>query len=282
MNREPIHSIDDATIEQYEADGAVCIRGQFDQDWVALMHDACVRAMTDPNARKREVDDADDPGYYFVSSHMSRHDEDFHRFVLDSPAAEIAARLMRLDEVRFFYDQVFIKDPGTLAPTPWHNDLPFWNFDGGHIASVWLALTPVSTATSGVVYVAGSHRWNTLYRAITPDHDEAFMDEALPLCPAFHDEFDNPAYRFVSWDMEPGDVIVHHPKVVHGSGRNDSPSLRRVALSCRYFGGDAIWAERKTGFRVPSANDAPDIVFGRAPRNDAVFPVAWRAPAVGS
>ncbi len=278
MNREPFYPIDEAAIEHYEMDGAVCIRGQFDNDWVALMHDASVHMMTDPRAKMREVDDADDPGYYFVSSHMSRHDEDFHRFVLDSPAAEIAARVMRLDEVRFFYDQLFIKDPGTLAPTPWHNDLPFWNFDGEHIASVWLALTPVSAATSGVVYVAGSHRWNTLYRAITPDFDEAFMDESLELCPEFHKEFDNPAYRFLSWDLEPGDVIVHHPMVVHGSGRNESTTRRRVALSCRYFGSDAIWTERKTGFRVPGASRAPGVVFGRPPRDDTVFPVAWRSP----
>ena len=275
MNREPLHAIDEAAIAAYEADGAVCIRGQFDPDWVRFMHAASVRMMTDPDVKMREVDDADDPGYYFVSAHMSRHDADFRRFLLESPAAEIAARVMRLPEVRFFYDQLFIKDPGTRAPTPWHNDLPFWNLAGENIASVWLALTPVSATTSGLVYVAGSHRWNKLYRAITPDHDEAFMDETLELCPRFHDEFDNPDYRFLSWDLEPGDVIVHHPLAVHGSGANESSTLRRVGLSCRYFGGDAVWAERKTGFRVPGASRSPEIVFGRAPSDDTVFPVAW-------
>ena len=277
MNRELAHPIEQAAIDQYEADGAVYIRGQFDRDWVELMREACVATMTDPEAKSREVDESDDPGYFFVSSHMARRHESFHRFVVESPAAEIAARLMRLDEVRFFYDQLFIKDPGTQAPTPWHNDLPFWNFAGDHIASVWLALTPVSMATSGLVYVAGSHKWNKLYRAITPDYDEAFMDESLEPCPPFHKEFDNPDYRFLSWDMEPGDVIVHHPLAVHGSGRNESADLRRVALSCRYFGGDAIWTERKTGFRVPGANNSPEIAFGRRPHDDAVFPVAWRS-----
>jgi ectoine hydroxylase-related dioxygenase (phytanoyl-CoA dioxygenase family) len=277
MNSELIQPISREAIEQYEADGVVCIRGQFDQDWVNLMRDACVGTMNNPKAKSREVDDADDPGYYFVSSHMARQDEIFHRFVIESPAAEIAARVMQLDEVRFFYDQLFIKDPGTRAPTPWHNDQPFWNFAGANIASVWLALTPVSAATSGLVYVAGSHRWNKLYRAITPDYDEAFLDESLELCPQFHDEFDNPAYRFLSWDMEPGDVLVHHPMVVHGSGRNDSTDQRRVALSCRYFGGDAIWTERKTGFRVPGANRSPYIVFGQPPRDDTVFPIAWQS-----
>lgn len=277
MNRALRHPIDPEAIAQYEADGVVCIRGQFDQDWVDAMRDACVATMTNPKAKSREVDDPDDPGYYFVSAHMARQDEIFNRFVLESPAAEIAARVMRLDEVRFFYDQLFIKDPGTLAPTPWHNDQPFWNFAGENIASVWLALTPVSAATSGLVYVAGSHRWNKLYRAITPDYDDAFMDETLEPCPQFHDEFDNPAYRFLSWDMAPGDVLVHHPMVVHGSGRNESADLRRVALSCRYFGGDAIWTERKTGFRVPGARRSPNVTFGHPPKDDTVFPIAWRS-----
>ena len=34
MNREPLHAIDPAAIAQYDADGAVCIRGQFDRDVV--------------------------------------------------------------------------------------------------------------------------------------------------------------------------------------------------------------------------------------------------------
>ena len=38
-------------------------------------------------------------------------------FVRHSPAREIAARLMGLDEVRFFYDQLFVKEPGTRMPT---------------------------------------------------------------------------------------------------------------------------------------------------------------------
>ena len=276
MNTELRHPIDEETIRQYQTDGAVCVRGQFDEGWIALMREACVRTMTNPDAKMREVDDETDPGYFFMSAHMSRQDPDFWRYVMESPAGEIAARLMRLDEVRFFYDQLFIKEPGTRAPTPWHNDLPFWNFAGENIASVWLALTPVDAARSGVVYVAGSHRWNTLYRAITPDYDAAFMDDDLELCPAFHEQFDNPDYRFLSWDLEPGDVIVHHPMVVHGSGKNESETLRRIGLSCRYFGGDAVWAERKTGFRVPGANRSPKVVVGRPPEDDDIFPVAWR------
>ena len=30
-------------------------------------------------------------------------------------------------------------------------------------------------------------------------------------CPMFHKEFNNPKYKFLSWEMEVGDALVHHP-----------------------------------------------------------------------
>ncbi|MBT3915520.1 MAG: phytanoyl-CoA dioxygenase family protein [Rhodospirillaceae bacterium] len=278
MNRDILHPITEEQITEYEENGAICIRGQFDAEWCQHMLEVSENNMENRAGRQREVDNDDDPGYFYVSSYMSRQNKDFEDYILNSPSAEIAARLMRLDEVRFFYDQLFIKEPGTLAPTQWHNDIPFWPFDGNHIASVWMALTPVSMATSGLVYVKGSHKWNKLFQAITPDEDPAFIDESMERCPEFHKEFDNPDYEFLSWDMEPGDVIVHHPLAVHGTGKNGSATQRRVALSCRFYGGDATWLqERKTGFQVPGALEAGVVTSGVMPTDDAIFPVCWQA-----
>jgi ectoine hydroxylase-related dioxygenase (phytanoyl-CoA dioxygenase family) len=277
MNRDILHPITEEQVRQYEEDGAICIRGQFDAEWCAHMLEVSVDNMQNRAGRQREVDNPDDPGYFYVSSFMSRDNKEFEDYILNSPAAEIAARLMRQDEVRFFYDQLFIKEPGTLAPTQWHNDIPFWPVDGNHIGSVWMALTPVTTETSGLVYVKGSHKWNKLFKAITPDEDPAFMDDTLERCPDFHKEFDNPEYEFLSWDMEPGDVIVHHPLAVHGTGKNASNTQRRVALSCRFYGGDTVWhSERVTGFKVPGAEES-GVTSGVMPTDDTVFPVCWKA-----
>jgi ectoine hydroxylase-related dioxygenase (phytanoyl-CoA dioxygenase family) len=277
MNKSISNPITEEQICQYENDGAICIRGQFDSEWCSNMLDICEKNMQERSGRQREVNNPDDPGFFYVSSFMSKQNDQFKNYILNSPSAEIAARLMRLDEVRFFYDQIFIKEPGTLAPTQWHNDLPFWPFSGNQIASVWMALTPVTMATSGLVYVKGSHKWNKFFQAITPDEDPAFIDQNMERCPEFHHEFDNPDYEFLSWDMEPGDVIVHHPMAVHGTGKNASVTQRRVALSCRYFGGDAVWnQERKTGFEVPGAIES-GATSGIMPTDDAVFPVSWSA-----
>lgn len=274
------HPISGEDVLAYDRDGVVCIRGQFDPALVEKALALCVDHSTEAAPSLVAADDADGgPGRTIVSSHMARTRPGFMELATESPAAEIAARLMGVPDVRYFYDQLFIKEPGTQAPTDWHHDLPFWPFDGNHIASVWIALTPVNRDNSGLVYVAGSHKWGALYRPDPAPPRENFLkgnSATLPPCPAFHKEFDNPEYRFLSWDMAPGDCLVHHPLTVHGAGPNGSLEQRRVALSIRYFGGDATWAAPRTSFTVPGTEDEAGLERGAFPANEDVFPVVWR------
>lgn len=278
MNHEPLLPINDDEIAAYEKDGAVCIRGQFDQEWLEHMLEIITVNLEDPVGRVLTSGD-EEPGKVIASSHMARQEPAFMNFVENSPAREIAARLMGLKEVRFFYDQLFVKDPGTLMPTAWHHDLPFWPLAGNHVASVWLALTPVTQETSGLVYIAGSHKWGKMYRPIPAVPRDGFAlaeADAFEDCPMFHKEFDNTEYRFLSWDMEPGDCIVHHPLAIHGAGGNASNTVRRIALSCRYFGGDITWYGPRTQFNIPGAEEA-NLEVGLLPANDDIFPVVWSA-----
>ena len=87
----------------------------------------------------------------------------------------------------------------------------------------------------------------------------------------FHKEFNNPEYKFLSWEMEVGDALVHHPLTVQGSGKNSSGSQRRVALSLRYFGGDAVW--HRPRFAVPGTEDESIFELGKMPINDDIFPI---------
>ena len=48
-----------------------------------------------------------------VSTNMARHNPCFMDIAQNSSAAEIAAQLMPLDEMRYFYNELFIKDTGT-------------------------------------------------------------------------------------------------------------------------------------------------------------------------
>lgn len=279
MNRKPLNRVTEDDIRAYERDGVVCLRNMVDRDWVERMYEAAMRWMaTDVGRIARNPDGS---GRFKINTFMCRSDEDFRAFRDESPVAEIAASLMRVDEVRFWYDQLFVKAPRTSAITHWHHDLPYWPFRGSHIVSLWVAFTPASKATSGVEYVAGSHKWNKFFRAVTPDEDAAYTDKSLEPCPDFSlPEFrDDPTLRFLSWDLEPGDIVCHHPLTVHGAGGNESATQPRVGLSVRFLGEDVVWDPRDHVLKTP---EPPKLKAGDYPADDAVFPVTWRRSAAAA
>lgn len=271
LSTRPARAITDADVAAFERDGVVCLRGIFDADWCRVLHDAALEAMASGQGRVREPKLAEGQGRFYSSVYQSDRDARFARLRDASPAPEVAARLMRADRVRFFYDQLFIKAPGTSAPTPWHNDLPFWPFLGNDLVSLWIALTPVSKATSGVQYVAGSQRWKKMFRAITPDYDARFMDETLEVCPDYGDGT-HADVQVLCWDMQPGDVLCHHPLTVHGAAGNGSTTQPRIGLSIRYLGQDVRWDPRP--YTMALRRD-PGVPRGAFPADDVALPPVW-------
>lgn len=274
MNRKPLRAIAEEEIRTYEEDGVVCLRGLFDADWCRRMHEASLRFMQSGQGRQRIVDRPDETGKFYSNVFMCGSDADFLAFRDESPVAEIAATLMRSKSVRFWYDQLFIKEPTTVAPTQWHHDLPFWPFLGNDIISIWTAFTPATRESSGLVYIAGSHKWGKFYRPVTPDEDPAFANPELEPCPNFSEQEGDPSLRFLSWDMEPGDCVCHHPLTVHGAGPNKSSTERRIGLSLRFFGTDARYDPRPYTVRLPAE---PSCQPGEYPADDRLFPEIWAA-----
>ncbi len=218
--------IDETQITEYERAGAICLRGLFDDQWVGRLREAIerrIRAGAQTHSKRADA-------YSFTELFMWRTDQDFRDFVFESPAAAIAARMMRSQTVRFYFDQIFNKEPGMLAPSAWHNDQPFYPIAGAQVCSIWLALDPVTKQSSGLEYVAGSHRWPQVARGEVPD-----IGAIIGRC------------EMLNWDMQPGDCLVHHGLTVHGAGGNTTLGVRRRALATRWIGDDVVYRDRAGG-----------------------------------
>jgi len=272
MNRHPGRPVTEEDVRTYERDGVVCLRGMFDQDWRERMLAASMRLLNSGKGRERTVKKTGETARFYSNVFMCGYDPDFKDFRDISPVAEIAARLMRVKQTRFWYDQIFIKEPGTSAPTQWHHDLPYWPFRGGHLVSLWCAFSKVNREAGGVEYIKGSHKWGKFYRAVTPDEDPAFSDPALEVCPNFQDMRDDPKLEFVSFELEPGDIVCHHPLTLHGAGGNTTATQGRVGLSIRFLGDDVQWDPRPYTVKIPVP---PKVPAGAFPADDAVFPIIW-------
>lgn len=271
------YKVQDSERANFERDGVICLRGVVPPNEVAGMLATTLEFMESGRGRVREGKrEPGAAGRFFSAAYMSATEPAFRAFAHNSVLPGVAAQLMGGETTRFYYDQLFVKEPGTQAPTPWHNDLPFWPFRGNDLISLWVALTPVNRETSGLEYVAGSHKWNKSFRAITPDYDPRFADATLEPCPDYSDPENRQGVNVVSWDMRPGDVLAHHPMAVHGAGGNASAVERRVGLSIRYLGRDVAWDPRPFTTTPPHP---PAVPAGAYPADDEAFPIVWRSRA---
>lgn len=269
MNRHPLQPITDEEIAAYKTDGIVVLRGLFDGDWVELLRRAADEGLTRPTEFGEELAAArGEPGRFFHDTFMWRQNEACRRFVFDSPAGEIAGRLMRATKVNLFFDQWLIKEPGTPTRTPWHHDLPYWPIDGWQVCSLWLALDPVTAEGGAVEYIKGSHRWGHRYKPATFSGQHDYR-EALPPVPdieAMRDELE-----IVQFELQPGDCTVHHGLLVHGAPGNLRTDRRRRASVTRWAGEDVIYRPREGLQDMPAD---PGIAPGD-PIDCDLWPKVW-------
>jgi len=144
-----------------------------------------------------------------------------------------------------FYDQLFVKEPGSRTATPWHADHSYWHLAGGAVCSLWLPLDSVPGATA-VRYVAGSHEWALKHQIASFSGDAAryAASAALPALPDIDELEKRGEVRVLRWDVEPGDVIVFDSYTVHGAPGNSSNSVRRRAYATRWVSEDARFDAR--------------------------------------
>jgi len=180
--------------------------------------------------------------------------EGYQKFIFSSPAAYLAGQLMQAREVRFFFDAVFVRSPGTQFATPWHQDEPYWSIEGYDTCTIWMPLVPVKKE-SALAYVPGSHSNTRIFDQynfgdLNPDRKgnvdqvdfSGIAEETIPDIDA-----DPERYGVRSWDMLPGDCVVFNSRILHGgSGNLDDDKDLRVFTS-KWMGDDVRIKFRECG-----------------------------------
>lgn len=266
--------IDDALYGQWQAKGiqtydASATADQLDAAGVAVLTDARAKAI--PQEQR---------GRFVSMIGANTINADIRALAVDSPLPYIAARLFRAEKVNFYDDQTLMKEPGTREYTAFHTDEPYYHLAGDQVCGMWVSPDVVTEDSGAMRYVRGSHRWGTFYKA------NVFVSQASigDLMPEASDEEDqiqlpdiegNPdQYDILTHPSEPGDVIVHHSNLIHGSGPNYRGDVTRRAVSFRYAGDDVRYRFHRSAPPQPhhhyELNDGDRI-------DSEQFPVVWRA-----
>ena len=238
-------------VAAYERDGVVSLRQAFASEWVALVAEGMEIAVNGAVERNTEFNIAapGEPGFFYYDSIMWKHIDQFKRFAFDSPAADIARRIMRSESLLFYYDFMLLKEPGTSRETPWHYDEAYWPITGEQICNLWMALDHIPEATA-LRFAKGSHRWTRDYRAVQFDPALRYADPPdAPEPPDWHEAPGN--HEIVYSPLEPGDCLIFHSRCHHSAPGNALGSNRRRALSTNWIGDDITYNDK------PQETDPP-------------------------
>lgn len=288
--------VSDHQMADYERDGVVCLRGVFGDAWIAKLRAGFEHNLTSPSDRASlffgdalgfvGLRDGETRGAYtgrrdLAAAPRFMNDVDnwrgvpeYEDFLFHSPVAELAARVMGSAKANLLLQDVMMKAAGADAPTPWHQDAPSQPFEGDQSCAVWIPLDPVARQHN-IEYVAGSHRWGKAYLQLDVADPEAHYGPgvaAFSQTPDIESQRDD--HEILSWDVEPGDCIVHHGYVLHGAPGNAGPHRRRTFIA-RWTGDDIRYHGAKQRQLRP---EYPDCRLKDGDLMDSdTFPVVWRA-----
>ena len=231
-----------------------------------------IALLTDPRAAGIEK-----RGKYLTTIGAWTINEKLRRFVLESPLPAIAARLFGTSTVNLYDDQVFVKEPGAREYSAFHTDEPYYHLRGEQVCGMWVSPDVVTAESGAMRYVRGSHRWPNRFRPNAFVSQVSLgalgLGEDAELDPLPDVEGSPEAYDIVTYPSNPGDVIIHHSRLIHGSGPNYTTERRRRAISVRYAGDDVRYAFRKSA--PPQPHHRHSLKDGDR-LSGAQFPVVWR------
>jgi len=99
-----------------------------------------------------------------------------------------------------------------------HQDNYYWNLLNPNALTIWIAIDSANKKNGSVDYLLKSHK--KLYK-----HEDSFMpgsSQKLTDIKKIKKKF-----RMKSFNLKPGDCLIHHSQVVHGSKKNISKFNRR-------------------------------------------------------
>ncbi len=120
----------------------------------------------------------------------------------------------------------FIKEKTNPAFVSWHQDSTYWGLSRPDVVSAWVAFTPANAGNGAMQVIPGTHNIDQI-----PHRDTFAKHNLLTRGQEVAVEVDRS--KAVTIALEPGEMSLHHVRLVHGSPPNTSND-RRIGFAIRY------------------------------------------------
>ena len=121
----------------------------------------------------------------------------------------------------------FIKEAQNPAFVSWHQDSTYWGLDKPDVVTAWIALTPSNSTNGAMGFIPGTHTRDQI-----PHRDTFAQNNLLTRGQEVAVEVNES--EAVTIELRPGEMSLHHVRLVHGSPPNLSDD-RRIGFAIRYI-----------------------------------------------
>jgi hypothetical protein len=155
--------------------------------------------------------------------------------LLFSWLADLVRQEKVLDAVEDLYGQnllcwttnFFIKEGNDPAYVSWHQDSTYWGLSKPDVVTAWVALSESTRSNGAMEVIPGTHTLDQI-----PHRDTFAKHNALTRGQEIAVEVDRS--KAVAIELQPGEMSLHHVRIIHGSPPNPS-SNRRIGFAIRYI-----------------------------------------------
>ncbi|MFN8024523.1 MAG: phytanoyl-CoA dioxygenase family protein [Acidimicrobiales bacterium] len=122
---------------------------------------------------------------------------------------------------------LFVKEAHTTSFVSWHQDSTYWGLSSPDVVTAWLAITPSNRANGALEVVSGTHHLDQL-----PHRDTFAADNLLTRGQEVAVDIGDATPSII--ELQPGEMSLHHVRLVHGSAPNHSDD-RRIGFAMRFM-----------------------------------------------
>jgi ectoine hydroxylase-related dioxygenase (phytanoyl-CoA dioxygenase family) len=229
-----------AYVADYRRDGYAIVRGLFSPAEIAAIGAAVDAVHAEGVAHGRSfrhgnlfynvAPKEDGPPQVRMVQWMSWHQPVLNAVRLDRRLARVLEPLIGRD-LKQIINQLHWKEPGSKGDFAWHQDSRFrlpeaaYRNLGGSYVQTGLAIDPHNPGSGGMRVVPGSHRRGPLPLDTTTEVLGTAMDDAALVAAGLSPE------QVVDLVLEPGDLAMWNPYLVHASGVNGAVHRRRLYIN---------------------------------------------------
>ena len=114
--------------------------------------------------------------------------------------------------------EYFAKPKKIGLSSPMHQDNYYWNLKDPNSFTIWIAIDKATKRNGAVEYLLGSHKKLYSHIASYAPGSSQKVKEIEKL---------KKKYKIKIFSLNPGDCLIHHSQIIHGSKKNLSNTSRK-------------------------------------------------------